>query len=439
MYRLLACTLLSCLFITQAFTSDALSDGEHILIYDDGLFDSIADAAKKDLKDDLKKRKFKWSSKSNKDATWKDVDAALEKDVLKKKPNMVVLSFGVFDACDPKKMTSKDYNAEDITAAIKRVVTTLKAANIRVVLATPGLAGEELDAEHQKSIDAVAEIIRAYAKSQNIKICDIRKKSTAWVSANPPAKAGRLQLSKKGGKWDKEGIALLTGTFQSAIGLSKSGIQRALRWDERVIFANSLPGWQASIEKEFEPELRAAGPQEAPKGFFNPSVKGPTYVHSAITDIERNDFESDRVSTQKPTVLFTYPFDRILKHTQYPAEPINGALEQMGEYVANADFPGFIMTPLWYNEDGEQKLGKKGKRYERCKKIAEMTRAAAAKHGAPIIDLFAICEAMHAENNDIVFYGVSAKDPKELSITKEGKLLMKNEMKRALGILKEEE
>ena len=155
--------------------SESISDGEHVFIYDDGSLSALANAAKKELSEDLKKRKIKWTSKSKKGGLLADINNSLEKDVLKKKPNLVVLAFGINDACDPKKNAAKEYDADALRSALDTAVQTLKSSDVRIVLATPGLAGENLEDEHQSAIDAMSDLIRTYAEEQQISVCDIRK------------------------------------------------------------------------------------------------------------------------------------------------------------------------------------------------------------------------------------------------------------------------
>ncbi len=415
-----------------------VKDGDHVFIYDDGLFTSLADAAKKELAEDLKKRKIKWSSKSVKGGLLADINNDLEKNVLKKKPTAVVLSFGINDICDPKKLTLNEYDIEALKESLSKAVKTLKDAGIAVAVATPGLAGEDLEAEHQAAIDELATMITAFAAEHKTGLCKVRSKAVDWVKNNPPKKKGRLQISKKGGKWDKKGVELLSSSVMSSIGMSKSGIKRALRWDEKIVLASAISVWQSSVEKELEPEIRAAGPKEAPKGFFNPGVKGPDYIHIAIGDLDSKAFEDDRFMAQKPTVGFIQMLYRLCIHLQYQPAKAQANLDSMMEVLAKKDFPVFVFTPMWFNESGVKALGKKGPTYERCKELADMIKVAAAKHAVPVIDLFSLCEQEHAKDPSKTFFGPYGADPKQYVLGPDGKVMMKREIKRVLGILKEE-
>ena len=426
------------LVVQLTAASQNLGDGERVLFYTDGLLDGLIDAAEDQLKEDIKKRKISWDVKAVKKGKLADVNADIEKNVLKKKPQHVVLAFGIYDICDPKKLSVNDFDLEKMIDALDTAVAALKEAGINVVLTTPGLAGETLSDEHQRHLDGLAEKIRVYASEKQLRLCDVRKKAVTWLAANPPKKAGRLQLTKKGGKWDDLGEELFASEIMRGLGLSKSGIKRALKWDEKVVLGTSMAEWQAGIEKEMIAVMREAGPKEAPKGFFNPGIKGPTYVHLSVRDIEREDYDPQAINQQRPSVLFLYPFHRLTIHTHYSMDGVSARLDQVLKFASERDYPAFMMTPFWCNEDGQKALGEKGKRYQRCKELAEMTRAAAAKFGVPVIDLFALCEQEHAADPSKVFWGLYEADPKSLSMYPDGKALYGREMKRVLGILKEE-
>ena len=433
---ILGCVLFISLSLPAA--SQGLDENERIIFYTDGLVDPIIDAAQDQLKDDLKKRNIEWDIEVQKKGLLKEIEKEFDKNVLKEAPQVVFISFGIYDICDPKKFDLNEYKLDTMIAALDAVVQKCKAKDVRVVIATPGLAGETLGDAHQTHIDTLAERLRSYAAEQQLKVCDLRGQALAWLKKNPPKKSGRLQLSKKGGKWDDLGAELFAAEIMKSIGLSQSGIQRAIKWDEKVVLGTSMAEWEAGIEKEMIADLRKAGPKEAPKGFFNPGVKGPTYVHLSIPDIARSDFKSQQIDQQSPSVLFLYPFQRIVVYTPYSTADIPSRLDQAMKYLSERSYPAFAMTPFWYNEDGQRALGEKGKRYARCKEIAEMTRAAAAKYGVAVIDLFAMCEQEHAADPSKVYWGVNEADPKTLTMRPDGKDLYRRAMQSVLGIAPEE-
>jgi lysophospholipase L1-like esterase len=106
-----------------------------------------------------------------------DLQKRLEKDVLAKKPTLVVIYIGINDVwhgeTDPAKGTPKD----KYEAGLKEIIGKIKDAGARVVLCTPTVIGEKkagtnkLDAK----LDEYAEVSRKVAKDSGAQLCDLRK------------------------------------------------------------------------------------------------------------------------------------------------------------------------------------------------------------------------------------------------------------------------
>ena len=106
-----------------------------------------------------------------------DLQKRLARDVLAKKPSLVVIYIGINDVWhgerDPAKGTPKDR----YEAGLKEIIGKIQAAGARVVLCTPTVIGEKkpgtnsLDAK----LDEYAEISRAVVKETKSQLCDLRK------------------------------------------------------------------------------------------------------------------------------------------------------------------------------------------------------------------------------------------------------------------------
>ena len=106
-----------------------------------------------------------------------DLQKRLEKDVLAKKPTLVVIYIGINDVwhgeTDPAKGTPKD----KYEAGLKEIIGKIKDSGARVVLCTPTVIGEKkagtnkLDAK----LDEYAEVSRKVAKDTGAQLCDLRK------------------------------------------------------------------------------------------------------------------------------------------------------------------------------------------------------------------------------------------------------------------------
>ena len=111
-----------------------------------------------------------------------DIQARLEKDVLAKKPTVVVIYIGINDVWhgekDPAKGTSKD----KYEAGLRDVIGRCQSAGARVILCTPSVIGEKNDGSNTNDIklDEYSDISRAVAKDMKVPACDLRKAFQAY-------------------------------------------------------------------------------------------------------------------------------------------------------------------------------------------------------------------------------------------------------------------
>lgn len=117
-----------------------------------------------------------------------DLQKRLGKDVLDKKPTLVVIYIGINDVWhgerDPARGTSKD----KFEAGLKEIIGKIHDAGARVVLCTPSVIGEKKDGANSldSKLDEYAEISRKVAKDTKSELCDLRKAFTDYLSKNNP-------------------------------------------------------------------------------------------------------------------------------------------------------------------------------------------------------------------------------------------------------------
>jgi lysophospholipase L1-like esterase len=106
-----------------------------------------------------------------------DLQKRLQKDVLDKKPTIVVIYIGINDVWhgqdDPAKGTSK----EKFEAGLKEIIGKIQDGKGQVLLCTPSVIGEKTDGKNKNDakLDEYADISRAVAKELKIPVCDLRK------------------------------------------------------------------------------------------------------------------------------------------------------------------------------------------------------------------------------------------------------------------------
>ena len=106
-----------------------------------------------------------------------DLQKRLQKDVLDKKPTIVVIYIGINDVWHGEKDAAKGTSPEKFEEGLKEVIKKITDAGARVVLCTPSVIGEKADGGNplDKKLDEYADISRKVAKELKLPVCDLRK------------------------------------------------------------------------------------------------------------------------------------------------------------------------------------------------------------------------------------------------------------------------
>jgi isoamyl acetate esterase len=106
-----------------------------------------------------------------------DLQKRLQKDVLDKKPTVVVIYIGINDVwhgeSDPAKGTPKD----KFEGGLKEIIGKITDSGARVLLCTPSVIGEKTGGANKldPKLDEYADISRSVAKETKVSLCDLRK------------------------------------------------------------------------------------------------------------------------------------------------------------------------------------------------------------------------------------------------------------------------
>jgi lysophospholipase L1-like esterase len=117
-----------------------------------------------------------------------DIQKRLEKDVLSKKPTIVVIYIGINDVWHGEKDPAKGTSKENYEAGLRDVIKRCQEAGARVVLCTPSVIGEKNDGSNTNDakLDEYAEISRTVAKDLKVPVCDLRKEFQAYEKDHNP-------------------------------------------------------------------------------------------------------------------------------------------------------------------------------------------------------------------------------------------------------------
>lgn len=106
-----------------------------------------------------------------------DLQGRVERDVIAKKPTLVVIYIGINDVWHGENDPTKGTSPEKFAAGLKEVIGKINAAGARVALCTPTVIGEKKAGANKldEKLDAYAELSRKLAAELKLPLCDLRK------------------------------------------------------------------------------------------------------------------------------------------------------------------------------------------------------------------------------------------------------------------------
>ncbi|MBI3823394.1 MAG: SGNH/GDSL hydrolase family protein [Planctomycetes bacterium] len=106
-----------------------------------------------------------------------DLQKRLQKDVLDKKPTIVVIYIGINDVWHGEKNPKNGTSKEKFEEGLKDIIARIDKAGARVILCTPSVIGEKTDGSNglDAKLDEYSDISRKVAKDTKSQLCDLRK------------------------------------------------------------------------------------------------------------------------------------------------------------------------------------------------------------------------------------------------------------------------
>ena len=174
--------------------------------------------------------------------------ARLDKDVLNKKPDWMTLSCGVNDVWHFKlvlgKRTFQGVGLEDYKKNIRQILEKCEAANVKVMILTSTMIGEDPERELNKNLIPYNAFLREVAKEKGLLLADLSKDMHKQLKAMPdePGKARMFgepkyqrniknKLTTDGCHMNTLGNAMMAKGVLRTFGLSEDKIAAAeKRW-----------------------------------------------------------------------------------------------------------------------------------------------------------------------------------------------------------------
>ncbi len=142
----------------------------------------------------------------------------LDRDVLPKKPTIVVIYIGINDVWHFDKHgtgTPKD----KYEAGLRDVISRIKLSGARVVLCTPSVIGEKHHGENKfdAMLDEYSDISRRVAKELGARLCDLRNAFIQFLSSLNPKNREEGVLTFDSVHLNDEGNRLVADTILKAL------------------------------------------------------------------------------------------------------------------------------------------------------------------------------------------------------------------------------
>jgi isoamyl acetate esterase len=142
-----------------------------------------------------------------------DLQKRLEKDVLAKQPDLVIIYIGINDVWHftHPNTNGQGTPVDKFEAGLTDVITQIKNTGAKVVLCTPSVIGEKADGSNpqDKMLDEYSAISRKVAKATGSQLCDLRKAFIDYLKTNNTANQDKNILTSDGVHLNKAGNAFV--------------------------------------------------------------------------------------------------------------------------------------------------------------------------------------------------------------------------------------
>ena len=115
-----------------------------------------------------------------------DLQRRLQKDVLAKKPTVVVIYIGINDVWHGQDNPARGTSQEKFEEGLEDVVGKIQKAGAKVLLCTPSVIGELPGGKNKNDarLDEYSDLGRKVAKKMKVPVCDLRKAFLAHLEEN---------------------------------------------------------------------------------------------------------------------------------------------------------------------------------------------------------------------------------------------------------------
>lgn len=157
-----------------------------------------------------------------------NLESRLERDVLSKKPTIVVIYIGINDVWHSK--SGRGTSKEDYEAGLNRIIKQIQGVGARVILATPSMIGEKHDGSNELDtmLEEYAAISRDVAKQNDVQLLDLRKLFVDYLKQHNPEQKEKGVLTSDGVHLNPAGNQFIAAAALEAL-TGKSASEKLFR------------------------------------------------------------------------------------------------------------------------------------------------------------------------------------------------------------------
>ncbi|MEX2188471.1 MAG: GDSL-type esterase/lipase family protein [Pirellulales bacterium] len=148
-----------------------------------------------------------------------DLQGRLDRDVIAKKPTLVVIYIGINDVWHWQN--NRGTKKEDFESGLKDVIKRIEGAGARVVICTPSMIGEKPDGSNRfdAMLDEYSDISRAVAKEAGLDVIDLRKAFVEHLKQHNADNKEKGVLTSDGVHLNAAGNQFVAATMLAALGV----------------------------------------------------------------------------------------------------------------------------------------------------------------------------------------------------------------------------
>lgn len=150
-----------------------------------------------------------------------DLQKRLSKDVLSRRPMIVVIYIGINDVWHSALPGLKGTGKDVYESGLKDIISQIHSEGVRVILCTPSVIGEKANGENPQDgmLSEYVEISKKVARETNSELCDLHAVFIDYLRKHNPEDARENILTVDGVHLNDEGNLLVAQSMLKALSL----------------------------------------------------------------------------------------------------------------------------------------------------------------------------------------------------------------------------